>query len=138
VSRGPRARHAPGVEPHVARRVPGRVVDQHEVRDGGARVARDRRERRGERAVVEAGVDVAAHYREGLVAEQRQRLRDPAGGLQRGRLGRVADARAEPRAVAQRLFDHRAEMRVVHDDLGEAAAHQALQLPFDEGAPAGG
>ncbi len=82
--------------------------------------------------VVEVGVDIAAHHHEGRIVHQRERLGDAAADLKRGRFRRIADARAEAGTVAQRALDHRAQVRVVHDEIGEAGAHELFHLPLDE------
>jgi hypothetical protein len=44
----------------------------------------------------------------------------------------MTDGRAEARSVAERRLDLRAEMRMVHDDRGDAAGDEALDLPDEE------
>ena len=70
------------------------------------------------------------------VAEQRQRLGDAAGGLERAAVvaafERVADRQAEARAVAERLDDLLLEPGGVDDDLAHAVARQRLEVPLDQ------
>ena len=44
----------------------------------------------------------------------------------------MVNAHAVTGAVAQRLLDHRAEMRVVDHDVAKPAAGEALELPFHQ------
>src|SRR5712692_9012430 len=122
---------------HVAPGMPRRIVHEHEMRDAALAIARDRLDRAGERRVVEIRVDVGAHDDEGTAAEERQGSRDATGRLERWRLGRIANARPEGGAIAERRLDERAEVRMVHHEVAKAAAHEALDLPGDEGLPPG-
>jgi len=61
---------------------------------------------------------------------------DAAGGLERGGLGRVADVQTKGAAVAERGFDHLAEVRVVDDDLVDAGGRQPAQMMNDQRRPA--
>ena len=73
-------------------------------------------------------VDVAVDHEERRVAEQRQRVRDAAGGLERLALARVGDAHARTRAPSPSAASMlRAEVRVVDHELAEAGARRGAR-----------
>jgi hypothetical protein len=84
-----------------------RVRHHHQVHRGRFERGHRRRARR-ERAVVEFAEHVAAdggEHRRPAALEQRQRLRDAAGGLERFALGRIREPHAPARTVAERRLD---------------------------------
>src|SRR5260221_101453 len=85
---------------------------------------------------VEVAEEVAVDDKEGPVAEQVKRLCDSPRGFERLGLARVADGDAEAASIAERGFDHVAEMRVVDHDLANARAREGLDQPDDQGLAA--
>src|SRR6266496_241398 len=85
---------------------------------------------------VEIAEEVAVDDKEGTIAEQMKRLCDSPRGFERLGLARVADRDAEASSVAQRGFDHVAEMCVVDHDLADAGARERLDRPDDQGLAA--
>jgi len=84
-------------------------------------------------------VDVAGDEPERVVRmvdQQRQRLRDAAGGFERAAVvaafHRVADRNAEAGTVAECRDDAVFEPRGVDDDLAHAGTCQRLDVPFDQ------
>src|SRR3989442_1617016 len=70
---------------------------------------------------VEVAEEVAVDDEEGSIAEQVKRLRDTPRGLERLGFARVADRDAIAASIAERGFDHVAEMRMIDHDLTCAA-----------------
>ena len=103
-----------------------------------SRVPRHRPGRTDQRVVREVGEDVAVDHDERRVAQQRQRVRDAAGGLERLGLRRVVQPQAEPVAIAQRRFDEGPEVRVIHDDVAHAGRGELVEMPRDERTSARG
>src|SRR5581483_6372571 len=91
---------------------------------------------RAQAGTVVVAVDVAVHHDEGLGPEERQRVGDPARGLERFGLGRKAYRHAEPASVAERLLDLVSEMSMIDDQLAEPRARQSLDGPDDHGLAA--
>ena len=118
------------IETKVAARVLWRIGNKDEMRPPAGQC---------ERALeVPVAPDVAVDHEKGLVAEQRQRVGDAAGGFQRtGRFRRIADRQAELCAVAQRIDDLLAEVRVVDDHVAKAAGGEAFEVPDDQRFAAG-
>ena len=65
-------------------------------------------------------VDIAVDHQKRLIVEQRQGPRDAAGGFQRFAFARVGDAYAVLRAIAQRAFDLRRQVRDVDHQIRHA------------------
>ena len=129
------AHDEPVIEPHVALRVPRRVVDEDEMRGMRRRVARDGLRHRNEARVVVGGVDVRAQREEGLRTQQVASPRDGAGGLERLGLARPEDVQAETRPAPHARLDPLAKMRDVDHHLADARRREALELANDEGLP---
>ena len=119
----------------VAVRVVVRVRGHHQV--GEILTVGQPRRRLVQAGKVVVAEDVAVHHQEERVAEQRQCAADAAGGLQRLGFGRVADRHAEQLAVAERAFDHLAEVGVVDHQFGEAGGAQPFDVPDDQRLAAG-
>ena len=117
---------AVGVEAEVAARMEGRV--RRPARGAPRRPLATKRAAAAAAEAEVGRVDVGRDDPE-RVAEQRQRLGDAAGGLERAAVvaafARVGDAQAEARAVAERGDDLFFEPGGVDDDLAHAAARPA-------------
>src|SRR5262245_11132870 len=113
-------------EREIAARMMWRVVDENEM---GLRVLAQGAAQACERIV---GVQIGVDDEERRAPEERERVCDATRGLERLALGRIADADAEPRAVAEGGFDHGAEMRMVDNELGVALGNQTVDEPGDE------
>ena len=87
--------------------------------------------------IVIVGVYIGIDCRERRDPEQRQRVGDAAGGFQRLRFARIRDTDAEARAVAQRLLDLRAEMRMIDHDLPDARRGKFFNVPDNQRLAAG-
>ena len=61
-----------------------------------------------------------------------KRLRDTPRGLERLGFARVADRDAGAASIAERGFDHVAEMRVIDHDLANPRARDRLDQPDDQ------
>ena len=79
---------------------------------------------------LEQGVPVEHQRR--LAVEKRFHLLDAPAGSQNHRFARVGDPHAEPRPVAQRVFDERPQMMQVDDHVAEPVAPEQQQVPDDE------
>ena len=112
-----------GVETEVAARVVLGVSHQH---DG--RALPD-----GQRAVVEVGEHVGVHEQERRRAEQRQRVHDAAGRLER-RLAflAVGDRRTEPPAIAEVVANLRTAIREIDDDPVDSARRETRDVMLDQ------
>jgi hypothetical protein len=131
--RGARARGGrgpSGVDREVASGMVTRVGHQHAPGEQAACTHLPRDRLRALERIVAA--DVAVDDQEGLAAEQRQRMRDAAGRLERGRRGRPSNAQPPARPVAQRALELHAEMGMVDDDLAHAGARKRLEMPDDQ------
>ena len=82
--------------------------------------------------VIKIAVNVRIHHGERRGAQQRQCLRDAAGGLERLGFARIGDVDAEARASTERRFDYRAQMRMIDDDPGKPRRRQFFDMPDDQ------
>src|SRR5882762_8344458 len=81
---------------------------------------------------VEVAEEIAVDDEERLIAEQWKSLCNSARGLERLGFARVADRDAGAASIAERGFDHVAEMRVIDHDLANSRARDRLDQPGDQ------
>ena len=103
-----------------------RVVDQHQV--GGARAEPPRQQSR--KGII--GPDVGIHHQKRLGAEQRQRLNNPSGRLQRLGLAAVSKRQSPSFTPTEPGFELLTQPGGIHYDLLHAKGRQRFEVPLNQ------
>jgi hypothetical protein len=130
VSCTPFERDLPAVQSEIAVRMMIGVVDEQQVRQRSALL--ESGDGAGEMSVIVVAEDVRVDDRERRGAEQRQRLRNAAGGFERLGLRRIDDIDAVAAAVPERSFDQRSQISMIDHDARKPGGGELLEVPHDQ------
>ena len=85
-----------------------------------------------QRAKVEIHERIAVEYQHRLSGKMRLCLLKPSPRPQNNWFGRIDNPQPIPRAIAQRLLNHRPEVMQINDDIVEPVPLQQQEIPYNQ------